>query len=783
MSAVTFGIALNFLFFAALGAGPCLWLLSGPRRLALAIAIAPVAGFALTTVFGTYLTLLDLPVSRWCLPWIVVTLSGSAALTASYLLREKIFRRGGKRWPVLAACAFLLLSALTVAPWSLGGLKYTILRGNGADSFNYITAAGYLEREPFHWARRVDTQTLVDRQLSYQRASNLLNVRWATPMMLAFTSQVAGAPAYRFEYLFSVLCFLLAYGPVLAYTRIFLQLRPRHALLAAFAICAGFWAQLIVDIRADGQQNSVPVLLLIALLLVHVESRRPAGIYWREHLLLAIAALALLFLYPEIVPMAALGCVLFLAVQLWRAPARGTRLAGYLITLGIIILGAIPMAGFLAGFLQSQMSSAMSHPNQWHITYFHWLYTDPFTGLWGFGPLVVPVLPHVILLVPGIVLTAALVVAVARTLSRPSHTSPGMRLAASLTFAACLEWAYLVLRKQYWAGAKGLSFGYVFVILTLLGALFASPRLHKKTWGGFTGNFVGVCAMVWLLLQCGLALDRPWLAASGGDYANYIQGHGEYRRHDWNIAALDAVLQGQKGITVWSDLSNPWLSEYLELALGAEVHLVNIGASRDFQDFPIPRQSITQRPQYLIVENSQLGALSSPPVARTSEISLLPCPAGRSAIILSVHAPNGIEGSPKGPFFWMGGGPAAIEFLSFENSAVTFQGRFSLGPSRPGLSYRSLSIASAGPPQHIKVEEGIQEFRVPAVRGLNRVSLEVEEQPTFFIPTDTRPLMLRIDDLKIENADRAAASLRGGKLKRRLTAPLPVVLQALSIIL
>ena len=102
----------------------------------------------------------------------------------------------------------------------------------------------------------------------------------------------------------------------------------------------------------------------------------------------------------------------------------------------------------------------------------------------------------------------------------------------------------------------------------------------------------------------------------------------------------------------------------------------------------------------------------------------------------------------------MGGGPTTIEFLSFENGAVTFQGRFSLGPSRPGLAYRSLSIASSGPPRHIKVEEGIQEFRVPAVRGLNRVSLEVEEKPTFFIPTDTRPLMLRVDDLKIENADR-----------------------------
>ena len=180
-----------------------------------------------------------------------------------------------------------------------------------------------------------------------------------------------------------MLCFLLAYGPVLAYTRIFLKLRPRHALLAALAICAGFWAQLIIDIRADGQQNSVPVLLLIGLLLVHVEDRRPAGIYWREHVLLGMAVLALLFLYPEIVPMAAFGCVLFLSVQLWRAPAPARRLSGYLVSLGVIVLGAIPMAGFLAEFLKAQISSAMGHPNTWYISYFKWLYTDPFTGSVG----------------------------------------------------------------------------------------------------------------------------------------------------------------------------------------------------------------------------------------------------------------------------------------------------------------------------------------------------------------------------------------------------------------
>ena len=92
--------------------------------------------------------------------------------------------------------------------------------------------------------------------------------------------------------------------------------------------------------------------------------------------------------------------------------------------------------------------------------------------------------------------------------------------------------------------------------------------------------------MIWLLLQCGLCLV-PAMACvlRRRIWELHLRGMENIDEHDWNVTAFDAVLQGQKGITVWSDLSNPWLSEYLELALGAEVHLVNIGASRDFQEF------------------------------------------------------------------------------------------------------------------------------------------------------------------------------------------------------
>ncbi len=750
MSDATFGLVLNLLLFAGLGAGPCLCLLSGPRRLALAAAMAPAMGFVLTAIFGTYLTLMDLPVSRWCLPWIIVALTCSAALTVACLLRQRIgARRAGKRWLVLAACGFIVTAALTVAPWSLGGLQYTILRGNGTDSFNYITAAGYLDHEPYSWASHVSTQTLVDRHPSYERARELLIGRWATFMMLAFTSRVAGAPAYRFEYLFSVLFFLLAYGPVLIYARIFLKLRPWHAVLTALAVCAGFWAQLILDLRADAQQNSVPVLLLIAVLIAHMEDRRAPRVYWKEHVLLGVAVLSLLFFYPEILPMAALGCAVFLGVYLWRNPAPGRRLLGYCVSFGIVAVGAIPMVGLLARFVQFQFSYAAGGVNNWHIAYFKWLYTDPLTGIWGFGPIVGRPALHIVLLLVAAVLTTALVAAGIRALWSPSRANAGMALAASLTLAAGLEWLYLGLRKQYWAGAKGLSFGYVFLILTMLGFVLGSRHVVHRGWRQTAGYAATACALIWLLVQCGLALYRPWLVAFGGDYTNYIYSHGEYRRHHWNLKPFDAVLHGQNAVTVWLDLPNPWVSEYIGFALGWDVHLVNIGASREVEELRVPRQSTAQPPQYLIIQNNQTSGAAPSVMARTRELLLLKFPETR-AILLSVSNPNTIEGTEQAPFFWMGGPPTTFEFASFDNPTVTIKARYLMGPSRPNLTYRHLVITAGGSKQHLLIRDGRQAFQVPAVRGLNRFVAEVEEKPTFFLPSDPRPLLLRVDDLRID---------------------------------
>src|SRR5690349_9169947 len=114
---VYIALVFNFLAMAAMGIGPSLYFLSGKNRGIAALGVAPVCGFVMASLLGTYLTLLDLPVSRSC-PLILITgMAISIALLAAASLSENTPRFDiNAREMLLPAAGFLLLCALTVAP-------------------------------------------------------------------------------------------------------------------------------------------------------------------------------------------------------------------------------------------------------------------------------------------------------------------------------------------------------------------------------------------------------------------------------------------------------------------------------------------------------------------------------------------------------------------------------------------------------------------------------------------------------------------------------------------
>jgi hypothetical protein len=769
MAEVAFGVALNVLALAAIGIGPALCLLSTQRRVEIALAISPVVGFSLTSIVATYLVLLDKPVSVWGVPWVIVGVSTSLALCCASMSRAQ---RGSPQIsrPLVAlfVAGLLLTLALVVAPMIVGGLTFTVLRGNGTDAFNYMTLAGYLDHEPLSWASKVDPETLIRRHPSYWLARELLKARWTTSAMLAWTARIAQLPLYRFEYGFSILSLVVAFGPAL-WLALLTGLAPLYALLLGVAVCVGFWAQFVLDTRAVSQIDSLPLVLLLAVLLARIEDTSPSPAL-RERILLAVILVALVFLYPEIVPMVALALVMFVAMRLFHGISSPRRAAWHGVSAVIVAVGILPALSFLAAFLTQQASYAAGGQNTWHHAYFSWLYSSPLTGLWGLSCLPVDerlggwVFPNLLqggMLLLGLLLSLVLAFALIHVVFfKQAEATAAICVSASFILAACIQCLYLLWRNQLWAAGKGLSFGYPFfmIVPAAFGLRVWRPRGTRWVAGLTTIIKGGLGA--WLLIQVGLGFYRIGLGSSGKEYPNYILQHGEYRRHDWNVAAFSSVLRRDKYPTVWVSVSNSWVSEYLGLAFGWETNLVNLdGVTRENRNFAGGQQRLSGVPDYLIVDRNSWLRMDPPShvVAQVADLELIKTPpeVWRTAVLLRVLNPNAIERDSQGSqFFWMGGDATLFRLFAPGEGDAIIRARFLMGPSLPERSDRNLLIESSANDevQYATITETSQAIRVPVRRGLNVVALRVIDQPSVdALPNgDKRPLLLRVDGLQVD---------------------------------
>ncbi len=754
------GLLWALLAFFLVGFGPSLYLCPVRHRLGFAIAVAPVAGFVIVTVFGTYLTLLDITVMRWTIPLFVAGATLSLALALwSLPAQESQTTPEERRSAIWGAAGFFVTLVMIVAPQLLAGLQYSILRGNGTDSFNYVAAADYLDREPLSWAKQVDAQTLVNRDDSYTRAAALLDTRWSTFMMLAFSSRIARVLPYAFEYCFSLLCFLLAYGPAFLYGRK-TGLRPSYAALTATVICVGFWAQVILDTRAQSQLNSIPVSLFLMMLVSCIEDRLANPASWTVYAAAGLTVVSLEFLYPELLPLLALALLFFFLTRLRSLNLTLPAIRKYALAGIVILVASLPLRSLLLRFVASQLSYASSGKNNWHLAYYGWLYSNPLAGFWGFGPLessgsVPTLLSSAAVSILGFALTILLVLSLIDALRT---SPPALCLAACASLAAMIEFAYLAARGQLWAAAKGLSFGYAFFTLTLLSYCLAGSQSLKQFQSRPWKVSAAACALAFLVSQAVLGVARPALAMWKHDYPHYIVHHGEYRRHTWDLSAFQRTLAGQQGITVWSDVSNEWVSEYLDFALGGQVKFINIGADLDVIQLHSKSQERFLSPQYVIAENAALGSIPSGAtaaiVARTAEFALLRAYSGGPTLI-SLSNPNGLEKAPGGrTFFWMGNKPTVFTVMSSTNGCALFNGNAVFGPSST-LPYRTIVVGGVFNPESDEVLSHEGQFHWPLhVRvGLNELRVAVKETPTQQLAADPRTLLLRVDNLSLDGRE------------------------------
>lgn len=609
---IALGIFLIYCLLALIGLGPSLLIFS-ENTANRALSLSPAIGLVLTTLIGTYLVLLDIPALSWGIIWPCAAIGLSLIMTFSRIKYASPLNINKKELWIFLAGLFLTLLLINL-PMLLGHLNFTILRGNGTDDFNYITTAGYLLHEPYSWAASTPLQTLIDKHPSYDLARQLLTERWSTSMLMAWSSAVTHLPLYQLEYGFTTLFFIITFSCAFEFA-LLLELKIGYALLVALAIVVGFWGQFVLDIRAMSQISALPLLVFLACLLASIESSNNKN---RLLIFLGLVCTAIIFLYTEIVFLLALGIFIFTLIQLLTKKNKlSTIVNNYCLILSVILISGFPAATHLSHFFEKQTGLALFHKNNWDSAYFHWLYKSlPLLGFWGLADFDVKGLISspaislgllIALVLLSILLTLLLLYALYYLTLKIKNINLNNALLLSLAFfsAAFIGFLYLILRQQYWAAGKVLSYGYPFIyfLVAVIGLKLTSlltPNLKFQLLGKMT-------VMLWLILQCSFGVYRIFFAVEGKGYPNYISQHGEYRQHDWDISNLIEQIQARHIKEVGILLANDWTTEYFDLAIGWEAQIINLSGIKDRNGLIIAQQRHKERPKYIITSYKNIS--------------------------------------------------------------------------------------------------------------------------------------------------------------------------------
>ncbi len=563
-----FATVFVFIILSLIGLGPAL--LFFKRNFSTAVMTAPVFGFMLTTIVTTYLVLWDFPINQWASAWMIAGIVLSALITF-FSAKKIVFEKSVLSFYCMGWC---LTTLIILLPVMLYGLSFTVLRGNGTDTFNYLTTAGYLGHEHYSMAHRATLPELINKQPAYLYIKDLLIQRWSTPALLSFSAQIAHISPLRFEYGFTALFFMMAFGAALQ-LMLNLSFSLRFALLIALAICVGFWAQFVMDIRAMSQISSIPCFLLFALQLSELENH-PQDFLKQFGLGMTAAVLALS--YVELLPLVILGTLLFFTKTLWNQKnTLKSLIQKYGFSLLIFAAILLPIfSSYLLNFLISQSGYALTAKNSWDRAYFFWLYHHSLVGFWGFSFVAFFFHPFWFLNLPLVLLSATLslifIYSLIKMIFTKKISSPSAQIITAFLLASIIEFSFLLLKDQKWAAGKALSYGYPFLLtfISAAGLIYVPQWIRNRSVIAIAKYSV----LTFLILQIGLGVFRVGF----GDriYPRYIGFHGEYNQHDWNIDPLTDGLKQNHIHTVGLALPNYWSAKYFALAWGWDYELYDL---------------------------------------------------------------------------------------------------------------------------------------------------------------------------------------------------------------
>jgi hypothetical protein len=458
--------------------------------------------------------------------------------------------------------------------------------------------AGYLLTQPWNWLSEASTQTLIDLHPAYYFTKILLlNDRWAISMLMGWCSAITHIPLYRLEYGFTTLFFILLFGPVFLLS-LQLKLQPKYALIVSLAVCIGFWAQIVLDMRAMSHIGILPMMLLFVLLLSTNLNQNSA--------LLGLLFATITIVYVEIIPGILLGVILFLILNYSFQKISRSQLIRFSLFIFIATIVISPLFLHIFNFLHFQIISVMhgGHANNnWDLAYFPWLYNKPIIGFWGLS-LLSGETRSLTLLLYSVLISLLFVYTFILFRKSNTDTNKAIKIVQVMSALILFEFSGLCLQGKYWAAGKALCYGYPFIMLTL------------SIWLSLQKNKLQVIAkylvLSWFCIQCLLGIYRISNAAIGKDYSNYFSW-GEYRLHDLNFESISKEVSKQNCRSIDVLVQNRAVAEYIEIVFGWKIPVIELNGVY-FGDKIIGLQTLKTKSDCLITDkkmNNTTKAIAS----------------------------------------------------------------------------------------------------------------------------------------------------------------------------
>lgn len=575
----------NCCVFAGVGLGPIILL--APRiGLLAAAALAPAVGYSLYSVALTWWLLQEGTAgsSAWPLAAALGLVSAVCLALGWKSVRARLPGLCGRR-AVAGLLGFAMCLGLLVAPLATGNKGYGVFRGNASDSFIYMYLARYFDAHPRAWAFALTEEEVTQADPMLGPARSMLNIRWTSGAMLTASARLGGLGILDFQYPFTLVSYLLFFAALLPFLAA-LGLSAIPATLGALALSTGFYAQLVLDIRAFSQINTLPLAVLLAYVLALPTPASRGGAV-RRAILLGLCYLATFVNYTEIFPMVFGASAAYICLK--AALSRLTRREAAIQAAGFAVgMAATWPVRFLFEHMLAQIQFTATAPELWSEAYFSWLFHNVPAGIFG-----LPLLEYgfsrlpgwEFLDLPGWLVTglacglgALFVLGALRAMADRGRDAP----LAALCFAAASLAAFclFVYTGKPWVAGKGLSYFYPAIAALVLYAALARPAAAPRLPRFLTGLAVAL-AGVYLVAQFAAAGLRPAYAAKDIDYPRYARNHGRYRAIDCELTPIRAALRRAGATDVAICSADPWKWSFLGLSLTAPRRVVPLRSLLD----------------------------------------------------------------------------------------------------------------------------------------------------------------------------------------------------------